>query len=182
VKRIIIFTFFALFAFEGSSQSIDRKNYYSYLKEDGSINWLRASDAIPIIIEMLLESGVEYHTIGVGELLKINDSTRLVVTVSFNVGKKEYGFLYEASHGIPLRATDRDYLSDRSKASFVQAESNVSGGVDFMRVDPLPENIFLLKQRCYWFQFDPNGNAYPVSKLVAKDILRQDVRSFLKSN
>ncbi|SFQ55696.1 hypothetical protein [Parafilimonas terrae] len=165
-----------------SSDSITNKNYYDRFQDikGHSINWLRQSDAIPTIIDELLKSGIAYHTIGVGKLLKLNDTTRLVVTVYFKKGDKEYGFLYEATHGIPLNRKDRDFLTDKKKVYYVQAENDVVNGVDFMRVDPLPDNIFLLKQTCYWFQFDNSGTKYDVNKEVAKKILRQDIDDYLK--
>jgi len=57
-------------------------DYFQAIKGH-SINWLRPSDAVSAIIDELLRSGIAYHTIGVGKLLKHNDTTRLVVTVSF---------------------------------------------------------------------------------------------------
>jgi hypothetical protein len=171
------------FAFaQTSSDSINNKNYYDHFQDikGPSINWLRQADAVPTIIDELLKSGIPYHTIGVGQLLKLNDTTRLVVTVSFKKDDKEYGFIYEATHGIPLNRKDRDFLTDKKKAFYVQAEKDVIKGSDFMRIDPLPDNVFLLKQRCYWFQFDNNGTKYHVNKEVAKTILRQDIDDYLK--
>ena len=165
-----------------SSDSINNKNYYDHFQniKGHSINWLRPSDAVPTIIDELLKSGIAYHTIGIGKLLKLNDTTRLVVTVSFKKGDKEYGFLYEATHGIPLNRKDRDFLTDNKKAYYVQAENDVVNGADFMRVDPLPNNIYLLKQTCYWFQFDNYRTKYKVTKDVANNILRQDIVDYLK--
>ena len=165
----------------GQAQTIDSKNYYNFQKDGGSLNWLRFCDAVPIIIDELLKSGIAYHTISIGDLIKLNDSTRFVVTVSFEKGDKEYGFLYNASHGIPLNLKDRDFLTDRKKAYYVQAEKDTKNDVNFMRIDPLPSNIFFLKQTCYWFQFDASGTKYPVSKEIAQNILRQDIRDYLKN-
>ena len=170
------------FAQSSSDNSINNKNYYNHFQDikGHSINWLRSSDAIPTIIDELLKNGIAYHTISVGQLLKINDTTRFVATVSFRKGDKEYGFLYEATHGIPLNRKDRDFLTDKKKGHFVQAEKDIVNGVDFMRIDPLPDNIFLLRQTCYWFQFDKNGTKYNVTKDVAKNILRQDITDYLR--
>lgn len=165
-----------------SGNSINNKNYYDHFQDTKghSFNWLRSSDAVPVIIDELLKKGIPYYTISVGQLLKLNDTTRLVVTVSFEKGDKQYGFLYEATHGIPLNRKDRDFLTDKTKAYYVQAEEDIVNGVGFMRIDPLPDNVFLLRQRCYWFQFDNNGTKYKVSKDVALSILRQDVDDYIK--
>ncbi len=170
------------FAQNTADNSVNNKNYYDHFRDikGHSINWLRTSDAVPIIIDELLKNGIAYYTIGVGELLKLNDTTRLVVTVAFKKADKECGFIYEATHGIPINRKDRDFLTDKTKAYYVQSEKDMTNGVDFMRIDPLPDNILLLKQRCYWFQFDNNGTKYDVTKEVAQNILRQDIDDYLK--
>ena len=183
-KLLIIVLVVGKFSLAQSSteSSINNTNYYNYFQDikGHSINWLRSCDAVPIIIDELLKNGIAYHTIRVGNLIKTNDSTRFVVTVSFEKGDKEYGYLYEATHGIPLNSKDRDFLTDKKKAYYVQTEKDTKGDVNFMRIDPLPGNVFLLKQTCYWFQFDVSGTKYPVSKEVAQNILRQDIRDYLK--
>lgn len=180
-KNIIAFALIVGQCAYGRAQTIDNKNYYNFQKTGGSLNWLRSCDAVPTIIDELLKNGIAYHTISVGDLIKVDDSTRFVVTVSFDKGDKEYGFLYEATHGIPLNPKDRDFLTSRKKVSYVQAEKDTKDDVNFMRVDPLPNNVFLLKQTCYWFQFDAEGTQYPVSKETAQSILRQDIRDYLKN-
>lgn len=159
---------------------IDNTNYYSFYNSGGSLNWLRSSDVVPIIIDELLKKGIAYHTISVGDLIKINDRTRFVVTVSFEKADKEYGFLYKTSHGIPLNPEDRNFLTDKKQVFHVQAEKNIKGGANFMRIDPLPSNIFLIKETCYWFHFDDSGTKFPVSKEVAQNILRQDIDNYLQ--
>ncbi len=184
LKLFLLASFVGQIAFAQTSteSSITNKNYYDYFQniQGHSINWLRTTDAVPIIIDELLKKGVAYYTINVGQLLKFNDSTRLVVTVSFEKGGKEYGFLYEASHGIPINLKDREFLTNKTKRYYVQAEKDVTNGVDFMRIDPLPDNVLLLRQRCYWFQFDKNGTKYNVSKEVAQSILRQDIDDYVE--
>jgi len=165
-----------------TSSSIDSSNYYNFYKDEpgSSTNWLRESDAVPIIIDELIKEGIPYHTISVGDLMKINDSTRFVVTISFEKGDKTYGFLYDAGHGIPLDRHDRDFLTVQKKVHFVQAERNINGDTHFKRIDPIPKNIFLIEETCYWFQFDTKGTSYPVNKQIAEYILRQDIKEYLK--
>ena len=146
-----------------------------------TVNWLRQCDAVPTIIDELIKDSIPYYTISVGELLKINDSTRFVVTVAFNKDGKDYGFLYEGSHGIPINKSDRDYLIKPKKEFYVQAEKNINGHTHFRRIDPIPNNIFLLKETCYWFQFSETGKKYPITKQVADNILREDIKEYLKT-
>lgn len=166
-------------ALSQKNQIIDNTNYYQFFKDGASINWLRSSDAVPIIIDELLKNGIPYYTINVGDLVKVNDSTRIVSTVSFWKEKK-FSFLYEASHSLPLDSKDRNYLADTKNVRYVQAETDLKGDVNFMRIESLPQNVFLLRQRVYWFQFDSNGTIFPVSKEIAQNILRQDIREYIK--
>lgn len=182
-KQFILLALLAIVTkatFSQSTEIVNNQNYYQFQTKGASINWLRANDAVPIIIDELLKNGIAYHTISIGDLVKVNDSTRFVVTVTFDKGK-EYGFLYEATHGIPLNSKDRNFLNSHKQGAYVQAEKDLNNEVNFMRIEPLPQNIFLLKQTVYWFQFDNNGTKFPVSKEVAQDILRQDIRQYLKS-
>jgi hypothetical protein len=184
--KLLTFAFFLLIGHttfgQTSSDSVSNKNYYSYFQniKGHSINWLRSPDAVHIIIDELIRNGILYHTISIGKLLKLNDTTRLVVTVSFKKDDKEYGILYEAEHGIPLNSKDRDYLTSKNKGYYVQAEKDIKSGVHFIRVDPIPENVFVLKQTCYWYQFDNKGTKYLVDKQMSKNILKQDINDYLK--
>jgi len=184
LKTLFFFLLVGHFCFAQSSTAfIDNSNYYNYIQpgQGISVNWLRQSDAVPIIIDELLKKEIPYYKISVGNLMKMNDSTRFVVTVSFEKGGKKYGFLYEATHGLPFTKKDRDFLTDGKSRSYVQAEKDISAEVNFMRIDTIPSNIFLLKETCYWFQFDKSGTKYPVSKDVAEDIFRQDIDNYVKN-
>ena len=108
-----------LYAQSQSSDKVDSSNYYKYKDDADNLNWLRSSDVIPIIIDELLKNGIPYYSISIGDLIKINDSTRFVLTVSFEKNKEQYGFLYEAVHGLPLTRKDRDVLNERGKSSYV---------------------------------------------------------------
>jgi len=170
------------FAQSAANNIIDTSNYYKFIQSGQgiSINWLRESDVVPIIIDELQKKGIPYYKIGTGRLIKVNDSTRFVITVSFEKLNKKYGFLYESDHGIPLNKRDRNFLFNKQDASYIQTEIDLKDQVKFMRIDPLPKNIFLLKETCYWFQFDEKGTKYPVSKEIAENILRQDIDNYLK--
>jgi len=165
----------------GQPPAIDNSNYYNFQQADGRLNWLRSSDVIPIIIDELLKNGIAYHTISVGDLMKVNDSTQFVLTVAFDKNDKEFGFVFDPIHSIPLNVKDRLFLTDRKKAFYLQSEKDLDDNLTFMKVFPLPNNVFLLKQTCYWFQYDEKGTAFPVSKEMAQNILRQDIDQYLKS-
>jgi hypothetical protein len=164
----------------GSKKPKENRRRYDDDNVRSSLDWLRPCDAVPVIIDELLKNNIPYHTISDGELLKINDSTRLVVTVAFEKGGKKPGFVYEGIHGVPLNPSDRDFLTDRKKASYVQAENDLNDDASFKRVDLLPGNILLLKETCNWFEYDTKRTIFPITKEIAQSILRQDICDYLK--
>jgi len=177
----IILGLMAFYSLPIQAQTVNNTNYYNFQKDEGSINWLRAADATPVIIDELLKNGIEYHTIGIGGLVRVNDSTRFVVTVTFDKGDNSYGFIYESGHGIPLNVTDRNFMKNPENEGYTQKEGDTAGkDIRFMNTQQLPSNIFLLRETCYWYQFDANNTKYPVNKETAQSILRQDIRAYLK--
>ena len=52
--------------------------------------------------------------------MKINDSTPLVVTITFEKSDKKYGIIYEGGHDIPIDAKDRDFLNENTH-SYMQS-------------------------------------------------------------
>jgi hypothetical protein len=101
------------------------------------------------------------------------------LTVSFEKSNKRYGFLYETGHEIELDSSDRDFLRYKNKASYIQVETGTQCEFKVMRIDTLPTNIMLLKENCYWFQFDTKDTKNVVSKDVTQTILRQDIDDYL---
>jgi len=175
----IIFIFLAITSFgQNNSVTIDTSNYYDYARKVVNLDWLRTSDAVPILIDEIKKAGFSYAYINVGQLLKINDTTRLVLTVSFSHDIK-FGFVYEDNHGIPLTKNDRDFMSSELPVGYSQVEKDSNGKTKFMRVKTLPTNVFLLKQTCYWYEYDYAKKKITVSKDIAENILRQDIRKYL---
>lgn len=179
MKFIISFLLFILLVQNATSQNIDNSNYYKFQNNTGKTNWLRINEATPIILDELLKNGIPYHMINVGELLKINDTLRLVLTVSFRLNEKMYGFVYERNHIGALEEKHRDFLKTSSKQSYTQIETSITGKGKSTKIDSLPSNVFLLKQTCYWYQYGVKNVDYSVSKTVIENILRQDVRDYL---
>jgi hypothetical protein len=178
ILAIVLSCIVALSARGQSGFRIDTANYYSYFREEGSIDWLRLADAVPVIIEEIRAAGFSPAYIDVGKVFRLDKTTVLVVTVAWQ-GNKPFGFIYEPGHGLPLRKEDREFLHDGYRDSYVQAEQNLSGEVKFEKVGRLPKNVFLLRERCYWFQPYSQGGNYPVNREVALRIFRQDIRAYL---
>ena len=81
------------FAKNSTTTQVDATNYYSFEKTGAGIitNWLRESDAVPIIIDEHLKKGITYYTRSMGNLRRITESKRLVVTISFEKPEKNMG-------------------------------------------------------------------------------------------
>lgn len=176
---ILSFAWTSLFCQLETRSKIDTSNYYQFLDKQGNLNWLRVSEATPIIIDEIKKAGYSYAFIEIGDLIMLKNGTPLVLTVSYNNDQK-FGFVYEGSHGFPLSPNDRSYMTRLEKFQYTQVVKPESGSADFKSIDPLPKNIFLLKQRCYWYNYNSAGDKFPVSKSTAEYILRQDIRYFLK--
>jgi hypothetical protein len=164
----------------GRSQSVDSSNYYEKMTHAGTLNWLRVSEAVPIIIDELEKNGYGYSGIDIGRLMRIDSFQYLVITVSYG---DQFGFIFRQGHGIPVKRSDRYYYShdDQSQFQYVQVESELDTAYRYIQVKKIPRNIFLLDERCYWYEFDTSGkNSFPVSKEVISNILRADIRERLK--
>jgi hypothetical protein len=181
MRQAFFILLICMFAHHGMGQSglrIDTSNYYGYQRDGGSIDWLRTSDAVPVIIEEIRNAGFANAYLQVGRLVRLDKNTVYVVTVYWQ-GEKPFGVLYEEGHGLPLNPQDRVFLQEEYRDSYTQPEYNAGGEQKYQKVGRLPRNIFLLKERCYWYQFDNAGGAYPVNREVAVKILRQDIRAYL---
>jgi hypothetical protein len=182
-KFLSIFLFVGQISFSQSSLSniIDTSNYYDKCTYKGSMNWLRISDAVPIIIDELEKNGYSYAFINVGKLFQVDKGKYLVLTVSYD-NEKNFGFIYKQGHGFPLYKSDRHFLTKEDTLEFqdVQNESINDTSTTYFKIKKLPKNTFILDEHCYWYEFDPNNEVkYPVSKEVINEILRQDIRAYL---
>ena len=180
MKRLFVYViFFIGFIFNIQSQKIDNSNYYKH-QILGNIKWLSSGEAVPVIIDELIKNKIGYHQIAVGTLLKLNDSTRVIVTVSFYINHKAYGFIYDGTHYVDLDVSHRDFMKTNTNCNYTECERTTDDQVKCMDVNSFPENIFLLRETCYWFQTKPDGSNAPITKKIAINILRQDIREYLK--
>ena len=169
------------FAKNSTTTQVDATNYYSFEKTGAGIitNWLRESDAVPIIIDEHLKKGITYYTRSMGNLRRITESKRLVVTISFEKPEKKYGFIYEPGHNTPLNPKDIIFLTIPKKPDYIQIAKDIQCNTNYEENNPIPDNIFLAKETCYWFQYDITGTRCSVSKNITENILRQDIDNYL---
>jgi hypothetical protein len=175
---VLLFCSLVLASWGQSGLRIDTSNYYGYARDGGSFDWIRTSDAVPVIIEEIRNAGFSNAFLQVGRLVRLDKNTVFVVTVHWE-GEKPFGYIYEEGHSQQPNVADRHFMQDEYRDSYSQAELGSGGELKYQKVGKLPRNIFLLRERCYWFQSDDTGGNYPVSKDVAIRILRQDIRAYL---
>lgn len=89
---------------------VDTSNYYDYYTSRATMNWLRISDAVPIIIDELEKNGYPYAFIKVGQLFKIDDEQYFVMTVSYNKDTK-FGFIYKQGHELFSNKSARKFMT-----------------------------------------------------------------------
>ena len=183
MKRYILFSLFLLTICGCESQIINHTNYYQYCIRLGLTSWIRPSEAVPVIIDQLFKSGISYNSISIGDLIMLNDSAEVVLTVGFISQGKLYGFIYTGGHYDYLNQHHRDFIITKENYTHKEYVHSFNKNKEsfFMDQVQLPvDRIFLLKETCYWFQIEPDGTDGQISKEVALKILREDVLYYLK--
>lgn len=160
-----------------SSQNLEitKNNYYDYhnLIEGTSIttNWLRRNEAIPIIIEQLNKYGFEHNYEYV--MYSIDSNKYLVLDVYSR--KEKIGFLFNTGHSASPDIKHRNI----KQYEFVNYDSY--GKMYRHKYDSLPENLYVLNENCYWFQYcktiDEENEGVSKSKII--EIFRSDIQEIL---
>lgn len=189
MKKTIALILFVCYAFSScvaltkNSQKINNSNYYDFFnpKPHFALAHLKSSFVVPIIIDELKKCGVAEHNISIGKLLKMNDSTYVVAAVYVYNNNHEYGFVYESSFSGFPDVHDRDYFADPTKIKYAQPVLDIEKNYgDELNIDVFPDNLFLFRASCYWYQFKVEDESeYPVTIKVIESILRQDIRDCL---
>lgn len=172
-------------SFAQTSSKIDSSNYYNFLNPKNlkgrglTTNWLRLDDVVPIMLDELKNVG--YDWLYDRTIYKLENGQHL--NISAYSRKNNIGFLYIEGHNIFPDKSDRNILfhKDNSHINYVECEETYSGEADFVKIDKIPSNVFVLKEDCYFFQYtdNPEDNNFLVTKEKAIEILRQDLRRYL---
>lgn len=191
MKKICFFFLCLTFQLSASNK-VNHDNYYEKLtrKPLTHIDWLRVSDAVPVIIDELKENGFHRAFINVGLLVDDGLGNKVVVHVSYNRNDTTFGFIYKEGHSIQVNKKHREALLQQKeiKENFFQSylikdiENNCLKTSGNSKIDLLPQNIFVLDENCYFFEendYDEDAK-YPLSKEKITEILRYDIRTFLK--
>ena len=187
-KYLLIATlFYGYISFAQTNSKIGISNYYNFLSPKNlkgnslTTDWLRLDDVVPIMLEEFKKAG--YDWLYDRTIYKLKNGQH--INISAYSRKNNIGFLYIEGHEMFPSKSHRNILfqKDNSKVHYVECEETYSGDADFVKIKEIPTNIFVLKEDCYFFQYTDNkeDNKVLVTKEIAIDILRQDLREYLST-
>ncbi len=181
----ILFLIYASISFAQTSKKIDSSNYYNFLNPPNlqgyrtTTNWLMLNDVIPIMLEELESTGHKWlydrtiYKLQNGQRIKLSAYSR----------KSNIGFLYIEGHSAFPNKADRNILfqKDNSKVSYIENEESYTGKAEFIKITELPNNIFVFKEDCYFFQQTDKAedDKVLITKNIAKSIFREDIKKYL---
>lgn len=156
-------------------KDIQKDNYYSYyVKKETApaiTDWLRHREAVPIITSEIESLGykVENH-----KLYETEEGKQIVLDVY--LPEQNLGILFNEGHAYPVKETQRSIKIYR----LYRYESSGNLVCDIFKT--FPDNILVLQETWYWYQYmkDDNGNVQLLDKDTAIKILKQDVKSFIE--
>jgi hypothetical protein len=170
-----------------TNSKIDTSNYYNYLSPENvkrnslTTNWLRLDDVVPIMLDELKKAG--YDWLYDRTIYKLENGQH--INISAYSRKNNIGFLYIEGHELFPKKAHRNILfrKDNSHVNYVECEETYSGEADFVEIEKIPSNVFVLKEDCYFYQYtdNPNDDKVLVTKEIAISILRQDLRKYLST-
>jgi len=172
MKRIIIVVFSLTFCLTVKSQNtnITNENYYEFHTTAQTTSWLSRDEIVPIIIEELEKYNFKWNYKYV--LYDLNDT----VSILLDVYSKEnnFGFIYKTGH------YSMPDIKHKINLEYTQTKYNLKGSMVRNKID-LPENIYLLNENLYWYQYNKDENE--INDFVCKskiiEILRNDLRNVL---
>ncbi|MFT3705541.1 MAG: hypothetical protein QM802_24440 [Agriterribacter sp.] len=170
-----------------TNSKIDTSNYYNYLSPKNlkghrlTTNWLRLDDVVLIMLDELKRAG--YDWLYDRTIYKLENGQH--INISAYSRKNNIGFLYIEGHDMFPDKSHRNILfhKDNSHVNYVECEETYSGKADFVKIEKIPTNVFVLKEDCYFFQYTDNSedDKVLVTKEIALSILRQDIRRYLST-
>lgn len=174
--------------FAQKKANINSSNYYKYycnsydsLKgNELTTDWLRLDDVVPVMLEELKNAG--YDWLYDRTIYKLKNGQ--YINISAYSRKNNIGLLYIEGHELFPSKKHRDILfqKDNSNIEYTECEETFNGEANFVKIKSLPTNIYVLKEDCYFFQStnNPEDNKRLITKEDALEILRQDIRKYLK--
>lgn len=191
MKIINFFLFLQFFSLSSFAQviKIDSTNYcnfYDIIAHYPNSNvksfYLTETMIIDIVGKEMKKLGFKW--ISTFRIIKI-DSNNFIISICYS-DKSNCGFLIENIYEMIPNQEDRNLKSLNKKDSqFDYGEKIVSldGSYKFFNIKEIPNNLHILKMNDYWYQESSikKKNKKLVSKEFIIELLRQDIRKFLKN-
>lgn len=173
-----------------SFAQINHLNYYQKFKKSplSYIDFLRISDAVPIIIDELKNNGFNSVFIRIGSIVEADNETKFITHVSYEHKDTTIVFIYLEGHSILISKKYRERMLNQTELKNQMSVYNLRVSENYQNlknvhiVKTWPKNIIILDENCYFFEEDGYDKKikYPLSKEVISEILRHDIRHFLK--
>lgn len=191
MKNILSFLFLLIAVSTFAQKQVTAENYYDYFIKGpatsvkGAVgntlttNWLRENEVVPIIMEELKNAGYEW--LYDYSLFQISDNQYIVLSAYCR--KSNFGFLYITGHAAFPNKSHRVNLTQKADrgVDYMMCTETVSGEPKWVKIETLPENVFVLNENCYWYQYtdNPKDNEIFFSREDAIKILRADIKAYL---
>ena len=169
------------------SQKFNSENYYdNYGKKENlqgkrlGTGWLNEIDAAQILSEEMKNAGFEW--VREFRIIKLNENEH-ILAICYSE-KSKVGFVYEASHGAFPKKQNKELKSlykEMTGNDYSEKIVDLNGKSQFVKIKELPENIFIIKEDIYWYQFTDNkdDDKYLVTKNDMHEIFRNDVKKVI---
>jgi len=169
------------------SQKINSENYYDFYSTKENLKgkqlvtaWLDEVEASQILAEEMENAGFEW--ISNFRIIKLSKN-EYISAICFS-DKSIVGFVYEPIHGAIPKKENRELKSlykKMTKNDYAEKIVDINGDSQFIKIKELPENIQIIKEDIYWYQYtdNPEDDKYLVSKEEMIDIFRSDVRKLI---
>ena len=190
--KYLTFILFVLTYSATAQNAINGDNYYSYYKdyddykklnvENLSTGRLNELEVAKILYEEMKLAGFEW--LNTFRIVQIEDD-KYIVSICYSE-KSKFGFVFDGSFDmIPDKKTRELERHSKDETGYEYDEKIVSldGKSRFVKINQLPENLYLIRSDIYWYQRTENKdvNKTLVSKEIITQILRKDIQDILKS-
>ena len=140
---------------------------------------LKETMIIDIVSDEMEKLGFKW--ISTFRIIKID--TSYVTSICYS-DKSNSGFLFEYIYETTHSQEDRNLRSlNRKYYDYGEKIVSSDGSYKFVNIKEIPKNLHILKMNDYWYQesTNPEKNKKLVSKEFIVELLRNDVRTFLKN-
>ena len=188
MKLTIILLFSFTLGF--SQQNINRDNYYTFFKDyedyrklgvkDLTTSHLSEFTIAQILYSEMKKAGFEW--LNNYRIINVQDD-KYIISICYSE-KQKVGFVFEGSFAmIPEESTKNFKSMSRKDGDYDCSEKIIlnDGKSQFVKIENMPTNLFIIKHDLYWFQSTENEevNKKLVSKEIITEIFKQDIRDVL---